>query len=431
MPYFDFEPLRSRLNLVEKYASLQTEYGCAEEVKKNAIELQNKLEDVEKKLRALKPDAALLAKEPDDYEAIQALCEGGNTFKPVDNLNERMAGAVLGRFAGCTLGVPVENWSIDRMEALAKYCGMAFPPEEYWREVDRVWEIQYGADTRDKYKHGSIDGVPADDDITYTVLGLLIIEKYGFDFTTADVGEYWKEYLPYACTAEDVALRNLKKGIDAYHAAEVDNPYCQWIGADIRADGFAFAAAGNPHLAATMGYRDAYLSHRRNGIYGEMFFAAVEAAAFTVGDPIDAVRIGLREIPKECTLHKDIEWALEAGPSITDFRAARDAVDRRFAGMSRVHTNNNACLTIFGLMLGKGDFSKTISNVVAMGLDNDCTGATAGSILGAIVGKSGIPEHWIKPFGDTVRTYIKDNAELSISDLVRRFTRLAENQPKG
>jgi ADP-ribosylglycohydrolase len=175
-----------------------------------------------------------------------------------------------------------------------------------------------------------------------------------------------------------------------------------------------------------MGYRDGYLTHRRNGIYGEMFFAAAEAAAFTVNDPIEAVRIGLREIPKTCALYKDIEWALEIGPSLACYETARKAVDEKFHGMHPVHTNNNACLTVFGLMLGKGDFTETVANVVAMGLDNDCTGATAGSIIGAVVGADKIPAHWTARFNDKVRTYLTGYPEFSINDLVDRFIRLAE-----
>ena len=97
--------------------------------------------------------------------------------------------------------------------------------------------------------------------------------------------------------------------------------------------------------------------------------------------------------------------------------------------MSCVHTNNNACLAGFALMLGHGDFSESLSQVVAMGLDNDCTGATTGSIMGAIVRKSGIPEHWTSRFHDTVRTYIKGATELSISDVISRFVALTEKQP--
>ena len=51
------------------------------------------------------------------------------------------------------------------------------------------------------------------------------------------------------------------------------------LGALIRADGFGYACAGDPRKAAELAYRDAYLTHRRNGIYGEMLFAAAIAAA--------------------------------------------------------------------------------------------------------------------------------------------------------
>lgn len=162
----------------------------------------------------------------------------------------------------------------------------------------------------------------------YSILGLLILEKYGPDFTTADVGAYWKDYLPYACTAEHVALENLKAGVSAEKAGEVNNPYQQWIGADIRSDPWGWACAGNPEKAAEYAWRDAYLSHRRNGIYGEMFFAAAQAAAFSVDSPEEAIRIGLTEIPTECTLAKVVEWALEKAPEVKNWEDAREAGGR-------------------------------------------------------------------------------------------------------
>ena len=84
----------------------------------------------------------------------------------------------------------------------------------------------------------------------------------------------------------------------AERAAEKDNPFCEWIGADIRADPWGYLAPGWPEKAAEMAWRDAYLSHRRNGIYGEMFFAAAISAAFTVDHPVEALEIGLTEIPR-------------------------------------------------------------------------------------------------------------------------------------
>ncbi|MCL2352066.1 MAG: ADP-ribosylglycohydrolase family protein [Firmicutes bacterium] len=424
--YTDFIPLRRLLDQAGDYGALMAEYGRGAEVKGAAGRLEAELRRALDGIKALGAGACS-ADEPNDYEAIRKLCAGGNApAKRIPDLRERMAGAVLGRFAGCTLGAPVEGWSVSDMKRLAGYNREPFPPEDYWSYADQPWGLRYEADTRVKYTRDHMDGVPVDDDLTYTILGLLIIERYGFGFTTEDVGEIWKELLPYACTAEDAALRNLRAGVAAQNAADIDNPYCQWIGADIRADGFAYAAAGDPELAAGLGYRDAYLSHRRNGIYGEMFFAAAEAAAFTVNDPIDAIRAALREIPANCALRRDMEWALETGPSIADYAEARRAVDARFPGMHPVHTNNNACLTVFGLMLGKNDFTKIIGNIVAMGMDNDCTAATAGSIAGAVLGRSGVAPRWHARFNDRIRTYIKGYPELSIEDVISRFVRLAE-----
>ena len=105
--------------------------------------------------------------------------------------------------------------------------------------------------------------------------------------------------------------RPLTKKKPARETADRDNPFCQWIGAAIRSDGFGWAAAGLPELAAEMAWRDARLSHRRNGNYGEMFLAAAQSAAFAVSDPLDAVRAGMAEIPRECLLYRDLVWALE------------------------------------------------------------------------------------------------------------------------
>ena len=270
------------------------------------------------------------------------------------------------------------------------------------------------------------NGVPVDDDIAYTLLGLLIVEDFGPDFTVEDVGRAWLKYLPYACTAERVALANLKKGVPARRAAEKDNPYCEWIGADIRSDPWGYMAPGWPEKAAEMAWRDAYLSHRRQGIYGEMFFSAAIAAAFAVEHPVEALEIGLTEIPRDCALARAVRWALKVAPQVKDYRKARQMVDMRFRGMHAVHTINNACLTIWGLTIGGTDMTKVISETVAMGLDNDCTTATAGSIVGAVVGKKSIPRRWYRNFNDTVHSYLIGRPRFRISDLVRRFGRQAE-----
>lgn len=428
--YPDVGPLKGLLDRIELYSQLKHEYGSAL-VQPALRRLEREMRRALARLRRLPPNVRLAEREPNGLAAIRALRPAGprRIWREFNGREyaRRLEGALLGRMAGCTLGAPVEGWPIERMEALARANGERFPPTDYWSRAPALERDRkrYGVSPLAAYAREGMDGVPVDDDIVYTLIGLLIVERYGPDFTTADVGKAWLRYLPHACTAERVALDNLKKGVAAARAAALDNPYCEWIGADIRADPWAYVAPGWPERAAAMAYRDAYLSHRRQGIYGEMFFAAAISAAFAVEDPIEAIRIGLTEIPRHCALANAVRWALRLAPRIRDYRQARAAVDSRFRGMSHLHTINNACLTVWGLTIGGADFTKTIGQTVAMGLDNDCTAATAGSLLGAIVGRRGIPRRWYAPFHDTVRSYLVGLPRFSITDIERRFARQA------
>ncbi|MBI4559002.1 MAG: ADP-ribosylglycohydrolase family protein [Candidatus Hydrogenedentes bacterium] len=426
MPYYP--KLQQLLTDVSHWADLRTEQGS--QVRALMARLEKTLEKTGRELSRLRPTTSQLEKEPNDLRAIRALRPEGprrlwKRFKKA-GLRSRLKGAWLGRAAGCTLGAPVEGWSPERMERLARRCNMDFPPRDYWSDHPDPDQPHYETNVFRDYLRGYIKSVPVDDDLTYTLLGLLILEEFGPAFTTKDVGTAWLKYLPVACTAEDVALKNLKAGIPATRTGEKANPFQEWIGADIRSDPWGYAAPGWPEKAAEMAYRDAYLSHRQNGIYGAMFFSAAIAAAFALNDPVQALEVGLTEIPKDCRLARDVRCALKLGPRLKDWRAARHAVDEQFAGMHPVHTNNNACLTIFGLMLGGGDFTRTIGATVAMGLDNDCTAATAGSILGATIGIENIPEHWWKPFHNKTRTYINGHEWFRNTEICERFQRMAD-----
>lgn len=421
----DFKRLADILTL---YSQLKHEYGA-----KNVAPILRKTEKMlwsaVRELQSLPIDRELTKQEPNDLQKIQQLRPAGprrlwDRFDPA-LYRDKLEGALLGRLAGCTLGAPVEFWPITRMEALAQETGSPYPPVDYWTYVPDPYEKRYGASPRQAYTRDNLDGVPVDDDIAYTLLGLLIAEDFGPNFTVEDVGQAWLKYLPMACTAEDIALQNLKARIPAAKAGAKNNPFCEWIGADIRADPWGYLAPGWPEKAAGMAYQDAYISHRRQGIYGEMFFAAAISAAFSVSHPVEALEIGLGEIPAQCALSKAVRWALKVAREIHNYRQAREAVEDHFLGMSSVHSINNACLTIWGLTIGGTDFTRVIGETVAMGLDNDCTAATAGSLVGAITGVQGIPPHWYRNFNDTVHSYLIGQRRFRISSLVDRFTKMA------
>ena len=120
----------------------------------------------------------------------------------------------------------------------------------------------------------------------------------------------WIGHLPYrlVCTAETQAYRNMVIACDQFRRAKPGerddqtdwnwvthhlNPYREWIGAYIRTDSFAYACPGNMELAAEFAWRDTRMTHAKNGIYGEMFMAAMIAAAFVYDDPMSIVQAGL------------------------------------------------------------------------------------------------------------------------------------------
>jgi ADP-ribosylglycohydrolase len=163
-----------------------------------------------------------------------------------------------------------------------------------------------------------------------------------------------------------------------------------------------------------------------NGTYGEMFFSAAIAVAFVVDDPKEVLKIALTEIPAKSrmaeTVRQTIKWCETDG----DWEVTWERVDKRYAGMSCAHTLNNAALTIMGLLYGEGDFERTIALTVMGGVDTDCTGATAGSIIGAILGAKNLPKKWTEPLGDRLVTYLIGEGEQSITDLANRFVKVAK-----
>ena len=426
------EPFADIERNLNHWAQVKAETGASGLAEKIA-EIHALFEEKLAELRALPDDPALRAAEPDDLPGIRALRPAGPrrywTELPETTYRDRLAGAWLGRCAGNVLGSIVELWAPDKMEAWAAYLGEDFPPVDYWKEAERPFEYKYETSRRDAFTPSKMDGVPTDDDLIYTQVGLLILEDYGIDFNTDDVGAAWLKYLPVSPASP--VLGNLQAGVPPVEAAAVDNPTMFWIIGDIACDPWGYAAPGYPEKAAEFAWRGARVSSRRNGIYGAMYFSAAISAAFALGDPLAALEAGLSEIPADCVLAREVRWALDAADGIKDYRDARAAADQRYAGMHPVHTINNAALTIWGLTIGGDDFSKVIGETVAMGLDNDCTAATAGSIFGAAYGQDSIPAHWTRNFNNKAHSFIHGIESFAIDDMINRFTAQAQSVHAG
>jgi ADP-ribosylglycohydrolase len=158
----------------------------------------------------------------------------------------------------------------------------------------------------------------------------------------------------------------------------------------------------------------------RNGIYGEMFVAAMIAAAFVEDDVEQIVEIGLSEIPQGSRLAQDIRQAVEIGHGARTQVELIERIWDAFCHYHPVHTNNNAGLVAASLIFAQDDFERAITTAVLGGWDTDCNGATVGSIMGAKLGASALPAHWVEPLHDTLYAEVIGFHPIAISECARR-----------
>ncbi|MEU0405702.1 ADP-ribosylglycohydrolase family protein [Streptomyces sp. NPDC006197] len=328
-------------------------------------------------------------------------------------LRDRLHAAWLGRAAGCLLGKPVEKLPLAALRALARAAGnwplttwftaRGVPPELL---AAHPWNRRSAATSLAE----NIDGMPEDDDLNYPLLNLLLLQRYGRDFTTADVARLWLDELPAGrtFTAERVAYRNLLDGVEPPLTAVRRNPFREWIGAQIRADVHGWTHPGDPVAAAAQAHRDAVLTHTANGVYGAMFVAAALAAAATgTADVHQALAAGLGVIPPRSRLAEAVRRGISYAAAEADFDRVADRLHAELGGYHWVHAVPNAALLAAALTHADGDFSRSVCAAVSGGWDTDSNGATAGSLAGLLAGHPDrLPERWTSPLKNRLATSV-------------------------
>ncbi|MDB4865714.1 MAG: crystallin [Cohnella sp.] len=439
--------------LVKMEIVQRREEGCIvdgfEQKWESAGEDEDKLMQVYRQLSELQVSPDFPYNEPSGLEEIHRLRPAGPrkyaTAFDEQTWRDKFYGAWLGRLSGCALGKPLESGPM--MAGGAGNPG--WKNVHLWFEGADAWPIRSYTPEHSRAESAGVDiarwclkstreqiaFMESDDDVRYTVLGLLLLEDKGLNWDSWDIGKLWHSRLVYAqvCTAETQAYLNfshvtshMRGGKPVDWATSQDwvrtylNPYREWIGAQIRADGLAYGAAGNPELAAEFAWRDASFSHVKNGIYGEMFVAAMIAAAFVESDPEKIIAAGLSEIPAASRLADDIRQAVEIARSTPDQLELVSKIWEAFKHYDAVHTNNNAALVAASLIYANGDFEKGITTAVLGGWDTDCNGATVGSILGASLGAKALPKSWVDPLNDTLYADLHGFHPIAISECANR-----------
>ena len=391
--------------------------------------------EIKKKLGDVLFDVVISAKqregyryiEPSELEQIKSLRKKTDVSLKYDKetLESKIHGAWMGRICGCMLGKTVEGIRTNELIPFLKESGN-YPMSRY------IYRTDLPSDVASKYKYGfmgrcyadEIDGMPVDDDTNYVVLAQEIIKKYGRDFTPYNVSQAWLHYQNKNayCTAERVAFCNFVKGYAPPESAVYQNPYREWIGAQIRGDYFGYINPGDPELAAEMAWRDASISHVKNGIYGEMFASAMIAVAACTNNIEDIIYGGLAEIPYTSRLYEDVTSVIDAYKNGVSQKDCFDMIHQKYdeyTGHGWCHTISNAMIVAAALLYGKGDFGSSICMAVETGFDTDCNGATVGSVLGMANGIDSIADYWKAPINDKLHTTIFGVGTVKISDRVK------------
>ena len=346
----------------------------------------------------------------------------------------KVYGSWIGRVAGDFVGAPLELRPIKTIQR------------------------RYG-EIRDYPKKINLNYV--NDDEMYEIIALVSLEKYGLDLTAKDIALEWVNLLKYdkaVFTAEKVALNNIRSNILPPESGISNNPYFDFIGAQMRADIWGQIAPGCPDIVKYYCIMDGSISHAGIGIEGEIFVALLISNAFFEKDIRNNIVNALSFLPNEneSLYTKTVKKAINLYEQNPDnFRKAREVLINEhwtkikkelinnelttetkraliLKGMeSKVHVLPNIGIIVLSLLYGAQDkedpLGRSICVAAMMGYDTDCNCGNVGAILGARLGANHIPSKWSEPLQDTFSTYVKGYEKWKISELAHRIANVGEN----
>jgi ADP-ribosylglycohydrolase len=294
-----------------------------------------------------------------------------------------------------------------------------------------------------------ITGNEVNDDEMYEIVALLTLEQYGIDFNVDQLAQAWQDRLyKLTFTAEKAALINLRKrNLRPPQSAIQNNPYYDFIGAQMRGEIWGLISPGCPEVAADYAKIDASISHSGEGIYGEVYIAGLIAASFFSQDAKEVIHEILhRFIPPDSLYYSIIEKCLEWHAKYSDWKLARAELMQTWKTMRKmlqkqaksfkrklilgfpkiqeIHVLPNAGIVTLGLLYGGGDFEKSVCITALCGYDTDCNTGNVGAILGVQKGADQIPLKWKQPLGDRFNTYVRGFSERQLSKIAGRIYRI-------
>lgn len=269
--------------------------------------------------------------------------------------------------------------------------------------------------------------VMANDDLDLQVVWLHHLLSGSHHTVTPELmAAAWRRHVFFPFDEYAVARRNHELGLRGPDQGSFDNYFGHGMGAAIRSEIWACVAPGEPERAAGFAWADAVVDHSGEGVWAEVFHAALQSAAFVDSDRDRLMSTALRLLPGDCVLKQALEQTVAWWREKQEWKSVRAMIVDAYGTPNFTDVVANLCFEVLGWYAGAGDFGRSICIAVNCGLDTDCTGATLGALLGIIDPKC-IPARWRDPIGEQVvisPQIVDVSVPADLAELTRRTLRL-------
>jgi hypothetical protein len=311
------------------------------------------------------------------FLAAAAQCQSTRQM-PLTELRDRIAGGWAGQMIGVSFGAPTE-----------------------FRSNAKINESQLPA-----WKPDRVSNALQQDDLYVDMTFAKVLDDKGLNATTDDFGVMFKDAQYQLWHANLAARRNLRRGVPAILSGTPKyNVHANDIDFQIESDFIGLMAPGLPRAANDLAWRAGRVMNYGDGIYGGMFVGCMYSAAFFEKEPRRVVEAGLACIPAKSPyglLIADLlSWTRQYPDDwkkvwhlIEDKWDKRDPCPAGALTPFNIDAKLNGAYIALGLLYGSRDFGKTIEIATRAGQDSDCNPASAGGILGVMLGYKGIPDEW-------------------------------------
>ncbi|GAB4027800.1 ADP-ribosylglycohydrolase family protein [Spirosoma koreense] len=251
------------------------------------------------------------------------------------------------------------------------------------------------------------------DDLYMDLTFVDVFERKGLDAPVAEHANAYANASYMLWHANQAGRYNLLNGMKAPDSGHwLNNPHADDIDFQIEADFSGLMAPGMPNTAVQIGDPIGHIMNYGDGWYGGAYVGAMYALAFRPGNQADLpgqvksiVKEALKTIPAQSTFYQCIADVInwhEQFPN--DWKRTWFEIQRKWADEVgcpegvfypfNIDAKINSAYIVLGLLYGGGDFTKTMEISTRAGQDSDCNPASAGGILGTLLGYDKIPAYW-------------------------------------